>query len=88
MKSKQEIIRTLYEKDYMNKLHNNITEGIVGNLRNEYFMRNPTANLDAEITASPIFRALARMLVSSFLSIALEKLTDIILDEVLTSKSN
>jgi hypothetical protein len=79
---KQKIVRGLHDRNYIHELHSKLTEGIVGCLRDEYFMRNPTMKLETEITTAPILRALSRMLVSSFMSIAIDKLTDIIIEEV------
>ena len=83
MIDKKEIINRLYEENYVDQLHSQLTEGIVGCLRDEYFMRNPTMKLETEITTAPIFRALSRMLVSSFMTIAIDKLTDLILEQVM-----
>jgi hypothetical protein len=87
------VLYKLEEKDFMDILHRQIKEGLVGTLRNEYMLTNPMrepyekyAEQVHTFVPLPIFHAIVDMMTANLLHSTGRKFIDLICD-VLEDKS-
>ena len=83
------ILYKLHERDYLDKLHRAIKEGLIGTLRNEYLLQKPIRepyekySKDVkEFISLPIFHAIVDMMTANLLSSTTEKFIHEICDVI------
>lgn len=84
---RNKLLYDLEKEDFMDLLHRQIKEGLVGTLRNEYLMKKPMRepyekwNDEAnQLISLPIFHALVDMMTSNILHSTGEKFINLICD--------
>lgn len=86
---KNQIMHKLYERDYIDKMHRVIKEGLIGSLHNEYILqkplREPYEKYNAEVdqfVSLPIFHAMVDMMVANLLNFVSENLVYEVLNAI------
>ena len=81
------VMNKLYDRDYIDKIHRTIKEGLIGSLRNEYLMtrplREPYEKYVAEVNefvSLPFFHAVVDMMTANLLHSFAKELTAEILN--------
>ena len=84
-----QVMNKLYERNYMDKMHRTIKEGLVGSLRNEYLMKKPLREPYEKYVAEvnefiplPIFHAIIDMMTANLLNFVAKELTSEILNTI------
>lgn len=84
-----QVMNELYKRDYLDKMHRTIKEGLVGSLRNEYIMskplREPYKKYVEEVNTFvglPIFHALVDMMVANLLHFVSKELVSEVLNAI------
>jgi len=84
-----QVMNKLYERDYLDKLHRTIKEGLIGSLRNEYLMQKPLrepyekyVSEVNEFISLPIFHAVIDMMTANLINVVAKELTSEILNAI------
>jgi len=85
---RHQVMNKLFERNFMDQVHRNVKEGLIGSLRNEYLlqkpMREPYEQYVQEtntMLSLPIFHAIVDMMTASILNLV----SGVLINEVLSA---